>query len=172
MLEGRADKASWRRSLSSLPRGKGVRTPQDFTTLQGWDREHLEMRGPAGEGGKGYGAEGLHWKAWSSSLRENPREPLTTDTPYQLSPRAGQARRQALAPGSVLVTHCHMTSYSKTWRPETTDTHYCTASVTQECRWGSAACLWLKLAIGLRLKGKRKVAGRVCLQAHSSSLSM
>lgn len=55
---------------------------------------------------------------------------------------------------TVLVIQGRMTSYSKTWRPETTNALYYTASGSQECRWGSAACLWLQVAIRLRLKGK------------------
>lgn len=113
------------------------------------------MRAPAGDGGRAPHYEGLHGRAWSSCLLKSPREPLTIDTPGAL------ARPRDRPPsGTVLVIHCHMTSYSKTWRPEATNTLYCTASVSQECRWGSAACLWLQVAIGLRLKGKCwKVAG-------------
>lgn len=70
----------------------------------------MEMRGPAGEGGKGYVIR-LQKSLVFIPFEKTP-EPLTTDTLSAVSRRAGQVRNSPPAPGSV-VTHCHMTSYSK-----------------------------------------------------------
>ena len=162
---GRAPASRWREEQIRLPGGEvwvplcqGARGSVPHTrlcnTARGSDVSALEMCAPAGDGGRAPHYEGLHGRAWSSCLLKSPREPLTIDTPYQLSPwSAGQARRQPPS-STVLVIQGRMTSYSKTWRPETTNALYYTASGSQECRWGSAACLWLQVAIGLRLKGK------------------